>query len=492
MLRMSQVHVIRHKVFGEGLSIRSVAAEMGVSRNTVRRYLEESEPVRREQAPRQAPRREEAARRIDELLAEVDGRLSGKQRLTGTRIMEMLRDRGYEGGITTVREALAERTRRSREVYIPLVHRPGDEAQVDFFELVVDLGGERHSVWLFVMHLPYSGWDFVWIYERCNQIAFLDGHVRAFEQFGGVPLRIVYDNLTAAVKRRVGIHRELTDRFLALASHYLFEPCFARPGEGHDKGAVERRGQTVRLRFFTPIPAGESLEEIALDAQKRIDKAAVETEIAGGSTTVAQRFEQERALFSQLPATPFRAERDTPVIATRQSLVAVEGANYSVPSNWAGCTVMAYVGVATVRLEYRGESFTVAKAPKGARVVKYLHYEKELARKPQAVRQVAPELLSELGEPYTVLWQELCERYSQSVASRVLAALIGLRSEHGAEKARERLEALLSRPSLAGHDAKPNRPTVAPIELPARLAAVEIHSGVAADYDQLLVVGGRR
>jgi transposase len=491
MLRMSQVHVIRHKVLVEECSIRSVAAEMGVSRNTVRRYLDESEPVRREHAPRRAPVREEVARRIDELFSEVDGRLCGKQRLTGTRILEMLRERGYEGGVTTVREVLAERARRSREVYIPLVHRPGEEAQVDFFELVVDLGDERHSVWLFVMHLPYSGWDFVWIYERCNQIAFLDGHVRAFERFGGVPRRIVYDNLTAAVKRRIGIHRELTDRFLALASHYLFEPCFARPGEGHDKGAVERRGQTVRLRFFTPIPVGESLEQIARQAQKRIDEAAVETKIADGST-VAQRLEQERVLFSPLPETVFRAERDTPVIATRQSLVAVEGATYSVPSNWAGCTVMAYVGVATVRLEYRGESFTVKKAPKGGRVVKYLHYEKELARKPQAVRQVAPELLGELGEPYTALWRELCEHYSQSVAARVLAALIGLRSEHGAENARERLEALLSRTSLDGQDAEPGMPTVAPIKLPAKLAAVEIHSGVAADYDQLLVGGGRR
>jgi transposase len=63
MLRMSQVHVIRHKVHVEGHSIRSVAAEMGVSRNTVRKYLEQSEPVRREHVPRRAPLREEAARR---------------------------------------------------------------------------------------------------------------------------------------------------------------------------------------------------------------------------------------------------------------------------------------------------------------------------------------------------------------------------------------------------------------------------------------------
>lgn len=128
MPRMSQVHVIRQKVLVEERSIRSVAADMGISRNTARKYLEQSEPVRRERVPRQAPLREDAACRIDELFVEVGGRLSGKQRLTGTRVLEMLRERGYEGGITTVRAALAGRKRRSREVSIPLVHRPGEEA----------------------------------------------------------------------------------------------------------------------------------------------------------------------------------------------------------------------------------------------------------------------------------------------------------------------------------------------------------------------------
>ena len=60
-------------------------------------------------------------------------------------------------------------------------------------------------------------------------------------------VRCIYDNLKAAVKRRLGMERELSARFLALCSHYLFEPCFARPGEGHDKGGVEARGKNVRL-----------------------------------------------------------------------------------------------------------------------------------------------------------------------------------------------------------------------------------------------------
>jgi len=111
------------------------------------------------------------------------------------------------------------------------VHRPGEEAQVDFFEVTVEEGGQRRKAWKFVMRLMYSGRDFVKLYDRADQISFLDAHVRAFSYLGGVPRRVVYDNLTAAVKKIVGSERELTDRFMALASHYLFEACFARPPE---------------------------------------------------------------------------------------------------------------------------------------------------------------------------------------------------------------------------------------------------------------------
>jgi len=487
MLKMSQVHVIRHKVLLEGRSIRSVAREMHVSRNTVRKYLAESEPRRVERSPRRAPVREEAERRIEKLCEELDGRLTAKQRLTGTRVVELLREDGFTGGSTVVRDVLAERSRRQREVFIPLVHRAGEEAQVDFFEVRVDIGGQRFSVWLFLMHLPFSGYDFVWLYERCNQIAFLDAHVRAFAHLGGVPRRVIYDNLTPAVKRILGIERELTERFAALASAYLFEPCFARPGEGHDKGAVERRGQTVRLQFFTPVPSGKTLEEIAESAQNHIREAAIEKETADGRS-VAQRLEQEKRLFSSLPARAFRAERVVPVSATRQSLVSVEGATYSVPSGWARATVMAYVGVATVRFECRGETVSMAKAAKGARVVKYLHYQKELARKPQAVRQVAPELIGELGEPYGSLWNALCERYSERTAARVLAALIGLRTEYGDEQVRSQIEALLSRPEVREETHSAPRQ----VNVPARLSSLEIESGVAADYDLLLAGGASR
>ena len=84
---------------------------------------------------------------------------------------------------------------------MPLTYRPGDLAEVDFFEVLVDVDGTRRKAWLFLMRLMYSGRDFAWIYERQDQISFLDGHVRAFAHFDGVPARVAYDNLRAAVVR---------------------------------------------------------------------------------------------------------------------------------------------------------------------------------------------------------------------------------------------------------------------------------------------------
>ena len=162
-----------------------------------------------------------------------------------------------------MRDYLREWRRKRAEVYVPLVHRLGEETQVDFFEVTVEVGGERCKAWKFLMRLMYSGRDFVRLYERQDQLAFLDGHVRAFGHFGGVPRRIIYDNLAAAVQRVQFPRRRFTERLTALVSHYLYEPCFARPGEGHDKGGVEGRGGGVRLQHLTPIPRGDSLAALS-------------------------------------------------------------------------------------------------------------------------------------------------------------------------------------------------------------------------------------
>ena len=94
------------------------------------------------------------------MLEEWENRVSKKQAVTGTRLHRELRAEGQAVGITTVREIFAEYKREKAEVFIPLVHRAGEEAQVDFFEVLVDVGGQRRKVWKFLMRLMYSGRDF--------------------------------------------------------------------------------------------------------------------------------------------------------------------------------------------------------------------------------------------------------------------------------------------------------------------------------------------
>jgi hypothetical protein len=414
-----------------------------------------------------------------------------EQRITGTRIHKQLVEEGYQVGITTVRDyLLREKRRQQAEVFIPLVHRPGEEAQVDFFEVTVEEAGETKKVWKFVMRLMYSGRDFVRLYERCDQLSFLDAHIRAFSYLGGVPQRIVYDNLSAAVKKKklVGSERELTERFMALSSHYLFEPCFARPREGHDKGGVEARGKGIRLAHLTPIPRGETLAEISEFLLREVELA-----FAG-----EQRFAEERPRLRLLPERAFEARKVELVSVSRCSTVRIEGATYSVPSHWASLRATVYVGVEDVKLVCCGQTETYPKERKGGKKIRYRHYLSELSRKPQAVRQVAPELICELGEPYGKLWEMLTKRYGAKEASRVLARILGALVDHGEQPIAQALEVALSCGrcdllSLAKHlhNREENQKTSAVVEVPEALSGYRVESANAADYDDLLLDGAR-
>jgi transposase len=495
MLRMEDVLEVRQRHFLEGQGIRRIAREMGLSRQAVRGHLEEREAGGRTWPQ---PVQEAVGPKIEKILEEWSLREEGKHRITGTRVHRELVEGGLRVGERTVRRYLAERRRANAEVFIPLPHRPGDEVQVDFFEVTVEILGERVRAWKFLMRLMYSKRDFVEIYDRCDQVAFLDGHVRAFEEFGGVPRRGVYDNLTSAVKRHVGLGvRELTDPFSAMAKHYVIEPCFARPGEGHDKGGVEGRGKGIRLQHMTPIVRGSSLSEISAGVRLEIARQWAMSKDGEGRSLIAL-FEEELGLMRPLPAVPFDARKAVPVSVSRKALVRLEGADYSVPSHWARLDAMAYVGPRDIRIVCRGEEQGHPRQKRGSRRVLYRNYMKELAKKPQAVRQVAPELMAELGEPYGRLWQILEETHGGLRAGRIMAGVLGAINDHGEAVVRPVLVEALANGTLAedgGVDLLgmasrlPARPVMDPCKVPAALRAIEVQMASAAEYDALLEGG---
>lgn len=484
---MDQVIVVRHKVLVEKRSVRSVAKEHGLSRNTVKRYVAGAAIGVRRVPDRARPVREVIAPQIEALLAESKEWTQGKQQLTASRLWEMLHAKGHVVGRTLVKEHVAEWKRRRREVFVPLVYRPGELAEVDFFEVWVDLDGQRTRSWMFVMRLMYSKRDFAWLYQFQDQVSFLDGHVRAFAHFGGVPQRIAYDNLKLAVRKiLVGGERSLTARFMALIGHYALEPSFARPATGHDKGGVEARGKAIRWQHLVPIPSAPRMAEMSIELMSRLDRQAVEQRDRDGKTA-QERFEAERSHFLALPPRPFIAAATSIIDASRRSLVRVGGATYSVSETWAGLTITAHLGPDEVELVGADGSTRHPRQRFGGQSIDYRHYLRELSHKPQAIRQVIPELLRDLGAPFGALWHVLVDEHGPRQAARVFGAVLKAVVERGQDAvvaivaaARKRKEPLL----IALRTSISTR-TLDDEHVPDVLRAIEVPASSAADFDTL-------
>src|SRR6266540_3808708 len=253
----------------EQLSIRALADRFGVHRRDVRAALSSAVPPPRKPVVRPAPVLDPWKATIDGWL-EADKTAPRKQRHTARRVWQRLADEhGVEAGESTVRRYVAEVRRRQSvpliEVMIPQQHPLGAEAEVDFGSIHVVLAGVLTELPLFLIRLSASGRGFVRAYLNECQAVFLDGHVRGFEHFGGVPDRIRYDNLKAAVTKVLkGRTRVEADRFVALRSHYGFDSFFCQPGikGSHEKGGVESEVGRFRRRHLVPVPHVASMVEL--------------------------------------------------------------------------------------------------------------------------------------------------------------------------------------------------------------------------------------
>jgi len=155
----------------------------------------------------------------------------------------------------------------------------------------------------------------------------------------------------------------------------------------------------------------------------------------------------------------------------------------------------AYIGVEDILIHCCGQSESYPRGRKGVRKVRYRHYLSELSRKPQAVRQVAPELVSELGEPYGSLWQMLTERYGEKEASSILSRILGAVLDHGEDPVSEALATALSEGridllALAPHLMDRGERARGVVAVPESLSGYRIEAADPTDYDRLLVGEG--
>lgn len=428
---MEQWSTIRRRVLVDGVSKRQVQRETGLHWKTLKKVLEHSVPPGYQQSrPRPKKKIGPYEERIRQILKE-DQAVPAKQRHTAQRIFVRLRDEeGYTGGYTAVRELVKDISQKNREVFVPLAHPPG-EAQVDFGHALVKEAGRLRKVAFFVMVLPYSDAVFLKVYERECTETFWDGHVEAFEFFGGVPRRIVYDNTSVAVSRIIGgRERRLTQGFLQLQSHHLFDHRFCRVRRANEKGVVEGMVKFTRSNFLVPVPHVRDLAELNGQLRRRCEEDR-QRRVRGKEGNKEQRLAEDRAAMLPLPASRFEACRKQSTTTSSISLVRFDDNDYSVPVAYAHHPIVVKGSCDEVVLYHHEQEVARHGRIWEREQVSFepLHYLVLLERKPGALDQARPLQGWDLPDCFAILRRRL-EDQRGGEGTREYIAVLRLLEKH--------------------------------------------------------------
>jgi transposase len=397
MLVVETIGRIRREHLVKGKSIKQIARELNLSRNTVRKVLRSEETsfaYEREVQPR--PKLGRWTVDLDRLLT-ANASSSARERLTLIRLFEELRSLGYEGGYDAVRRYARtwsqERAGQTAAAFVPLSFAPGEAYQFDWSHEIVVMNGVTTIVKVAHMRLCHSRMFFVRAYPRETQEMVFDAHERAFAFFKGACTRGIYDNMKTAVDAIfVGKGRQYNRRFLQMCSHHLVEPVACTPASGWEKGQVENQVGLVRERFFAPRLKVKSYDELnALLADKCVAYAKAHAHPERPDTTVWAAFEEERPHL-----VPYRGRFDgfhaLPASVSKTCLVRFDNNKYSVNASAVGrpVEVHAYADRIVIRQDGRIVADHGRCYGRGATVYDAWHYVPVLARKPGALRNGAP------------------------------------------------------------------------------------------------------
>ena len=335
---------IERLFFAEKWKKGTIAREVGVHHSVVTRVLRQALEGRSE--PRTRPSILEP---YVPMIREVIGR---HPKITASRLYRMAQERGYGGGPDHFRHELKDlRPRRSREAFLRIKVLPGEEAQVDWAHFGrVQIGTASRQLMAFVMVLSYSRQIFVHFFPGQTTVHFLRGHVLAFQAFGGVPRRILYDNLKSAVLERrrdaIRFHPDL----LALSAHYHYEPRPVAPFRGNEKGRVERSIRYLRSALFEAL-AWDTIEELNAKARSFCESVSLERPWPEDRTRkVRDAVQEERPLLLPHPGAPFPVHDRIEVTVRKSPYVRLDTNDYSVPHTLVGETVVVVATMGTVRV----------------------------------------------------------------------------------------------------------------------------------------------
>jgi transposase len=397
MLTVETIGRIRREHFLKGKTIKEIARDLKVSRNTVRKVLRSgvtSFEYERNIQPR--PKLGRWTSDLDELLTSNAGK-PAREQLTLIRIFEELHGRGYEGGYDAVRRYARRWSKAHGQstatAYVPLSFAAGEAYQFDWSHEVVLLSGVTVIVKVAHVRLCHSRMLFVRAYPRETQEMVFDAHDRAFAFFKGACRRGIYDNMKTAVETIfAGKDRLYNRRFLQMCSHYLVDPVACTPASGWEKGQVENQVGLVRERFFTPRLRFKSYDELnawLLDQCIAYANAHHHPELTDHA--IWEVFEAERA---QLVPYAGRFDGFHTVLASvsKTCLVRFDNNKYSVAARAVGrpVEVHAYADRIVIRQDGRIVGEHRRSFGRGETIYDPWHYVPVLARKPGALRNGAP------------------------------------------------------------------------------------------------------
>ena len=394
---METIGRIRRERFVKGKSIKQIARDLGLSRNTVRKVLRSEETsfaYEREVQPR--PKLGRWTTELDRLLT-ANTNSSARERLTLIRLFEELRALGYEGGYDAVRRYARHWSRehagQTAAVFVPLSFAPGEAYQFDWSHEIVVMNGVTTVVKVAHMRLCHSRMFIARAYPRETQEMVFDAHERAFAFFKGACARGIYDNMKTAVDAIfVGKDRQYNRRFLQMCSHHLVDPVACTPASGWEKGQVENQVDLVRERFFAPRLRVKTYDELnAWLMDKCIAYAKTHAHPERPDTTIWAAFEEERPHL-----VPYRGRFDgfhaLPASVSKTCLVRFDNNKYSVSASAVGrpVEIQAYADRIVIRQDGRVVAEHARCYGRGETIYDPWHYVPVLARKPGALRNGAP------------------------------------------------------------------------------------------------------
>jgi transposase len=424
----------RHLVSKE--SISSIARDLKLSRPTVRKHCQTRNEPRYQRRQQPTPVLGAFQERLEGWLS-TERTLPKAQRRTARRLFEGLQAEGYRGAYDSV-QRFVRRWKASKfgptigQAFVPLAFAAGEVCQFDWSHEHVELGGAMQTIKVAHFRLAFSRQMFVVAYPRETQEMVFDAHNRAFAFFGGVPQRMVYDNLKAVVETIfTGKERQFNRRFMVLANHYLFEPVACTPASGWEKGQVENQVGNIREWLFTPLARFASFEALNEWLATRCRELAARKHPAMPQRSIAACFAEERPSLRPVTA-DFDGYVEQMLRVSSTCLVAVDRNRYSVPAAFAGRAVSVRTTATTVRIVADGATVAehARRYGRDQLICDPWHYLPILERKPGALRNGVPFQQWDLPTPVRLVRDRIL---GQPKGDRAFVELLMMAREFGME-----------------------------------------------------------